>query len=976
MAMQTWSKTLKQRYDPVHFLLRRSIFPGARQQDQLLRQRIALAQDLHWKDLKGHYGCVNAIEFSQGSGEFIASGGDDRRVLVWPVEKMLSDVGTPVVMSGEHNSNIFCIAFDSDNTTLFSAGNDEQVVVHDLNTGETKDVFPHEDAVYGLSADPCNPSVFASACDDGRLLIFDIRDSAAEPFCVANYTSSMHSVMYNPVEPRLLATANAKEGVGLWDVRKPKSCVLRYGGGYVQQSCMSVRFNQHGDQIIALRRRLPPVLYKIHSHLPVCEFDHTGYYNSCTMKSISFAGDNDQYVLSGSDDFNLYMWAIPEDLSDRLYINSAHMVLRGHRSIVNQVRFNQANHIIISSGVEKIVKVWSPFRLPSTSLSVGKDLFKERPVYSHDDYINLVLRNGSMMTHDYTEASTEEDPRMIAFFDSLVQRELEGWSSDDTLSSNEEAMYTRIMQLSSSDSESTISSISGLDGTLDTIGVDDLDDSIANSDNPESNSVTDSGLGTSWSTNVARMMHGGRANSPVSPPSKGKTLSKLIRKKKEGLKDGFYRNCSRLNLSSSSDTSSDEEPVNTVIHKGDAGKSGKGKNPIFVQNLMKQRQQAMQASFVKLKRLNTLRNQVLNSDSDTEINLASKEIGESVKTNEEKGASKEVKIVSHKGKKHTETASARPYVHEMCHIFELGSPSEPVCSTSFDDSNTSEMFSQLRGKWKPIGSESSVLNSYSNYNNVSCDSNETSLMNNKHATSDMHGECDKSIPREHDVEALISSSAIETKGPVNDSHSKGIKYVDTASFVSTNRIKDGKKEHVPCTESELVLSEHKHVNGCNNSLSVSITEKINDSRENESSNKSDKEEVVCTSEADFNSGEMDVHVSVSNKDKNADDNLPEVKHEEGSDVFPAKIHMDNTHDRDSAGEDKFDNKLESKSNDINLPSCSTQPLDQSLYSDYKKSDSPEFYRDAWTDFKKRKESNNSRKHYRGHKRSDRQGSWD
>jgi len=32
----------------------------------------------------------------------------------------------------------------------------------------------------------------------------------------------MHSVMYNPVEPRLLATANAKEGVGLWDVRKPK----------------------------------------------------------------------------------------------------------------------------------------------------------------------------------------------------------------------------------------------------------------------------------------------------------------------------------------------------------------------------------------------------------------------------------------------------------------------------------------------------------------------------------------------------------------------------------------------------------------------------------------------------------------------------------------------------------------------------------------------------------------------------------
>ena len=40
-----------------------------------------------------------------------------------------------------------------------------------------------------------------------------------------------------------------------------------------------------------------------------------------------------------------------------MYINSAHMVLKGHRSIVNQVRFNPANHLIISSGVEKIIKV-------------------------------------------------------------------------------------------------------------------------------------------------------------------------------------------------------------------------------------------------------------------------------------------------------------------------------------------------------------------------------------------------------------------------------------------------------------------------------------------------------------------------------------------------------------------------------------------------------------------------------------------
>ena len=43
------------------------------------------------------------------------------------------------------------------------------------------------------------------------------------------------------------------------------------------------------------------------------------------------------------------------------------------------------------------------------------------------------------MSHDYSNQSTEEDPRMMAFFDSLVQRELEGWSTDDSVQDSEGA---------------------------------------------------------------------------------------------------------------------------------------------------------------------------------------------------------------------------------------------------------------------------------------------------------------------------------------------------------------------------------------------------------------------------------------------------------------------------------------------------------------------------------------------------------
>jgi hypothetical protein len=39
------------------------------------------------------------------------------------------------------------------------------------------------------------------------------------------------------------------------------------------------------------------------------------------------------------------------------WVNEACMVLKGHRSIVNQVRYNPSYDLLASSGVEKMIKV-------------------------------------------------------------------------------------------------------------------------------------------------------------------------------------------------------------------------------------------------------------------------------------------------------------------------------------------------------------------------------------------------------------------------------------------------------------------------------------------------------------------------------------------------------------------------------------------------------------------------------------------
>lgn len=53
-----------------------------------------------------------------------------------------------------------------------------RIIVCLSSSTETLDVFAHEDAVYGLSVSPVNDNIFASSSDDGRVLIWDIRESS------------------------------------------------------------------------------------------------------------------------------------------------------------------------------------------------------------------------------------------------------------------------------------------------------------------------------------------------------------------------------------------------------------------------------------------------------------------------------------------------------------------------------------------------------------------------------------------------------------------------------------------------------------------------------------------------------------------------------------------------------------------------------------------------------------------------------
>ena len=111
-----------------------------------------------------------------------------------------------------------------------------------------------------------------------------------------------------------------------------------------------------------------------------------------------------------------------------------------------RIHSNQASLVLFSPSVQ----IWSPYKQPGCTGDLdGRIEDDSRCLYTHEEYISLVLNSGSGLSHDYANQSVQEDPRMMAFFDSLVRREIEGWSSD----SDSDLSESTILQLHAGVSE-------------------------------------------------------------------------------------------------------------------------------------------------------------------------------------------------------------------------------------------------------------------------------------------------------------------------------------------------------------------------------------------------------------------------------------------------------------------------------------------------------------------------------------------
>uniref|UniRef100_A0A914HL93 Uncharacterized protein n=1 Tax=Globodera rostochiensis TaxID=31243 RepID=A0A914HL93_GLORO len=382
---------------------------------------------LYQRDLKSHTGCVNAVDFSP-TEEWIVSGGDDLKVRVWRTGDCCTSEKpglNSVVMKSIHHSNIFCLRFSHHTERIYSAGNDHRLLVHDIKTRELLRSYRARSTIYHTATHPSDDNVIAAASGDKNVYLFDLRGNEGDGLCTKlRQEGAAYCAVWNPQNHNFVAVCNKKEGLLVYDLRMSNNTYAE--AGKMTKRAMCADWSPSGELLLCVISQANPICFNLQNseHLQLSD---PKYSNICTVKSCAFAGE--QYMISGSDDWNIYVWKVPTNWSDCADgCARAHTVLEGHRSIVNHVKYGQRNNLLLSCGVEKIVKCWSGLPLRD---SYQKPKRRER--------ISLPSAYGEL-EHGAMDSDTEEDLDTLQRFDFFYEQTLRSAartvidSTDDELS--------------------------------------------------------------------------------------------------------------------------------------------------------------------------------------------------------------------------------------------------------------------------------------------------------------------------------------------------------------------------------------------------------------------------------------------------------------------------------------------------------------------------------------------------------------
>jgi WD40 repeat protein len=191
-----------------------------------------------------HDGCVNTVAYTD-DGIHAITGSDDREIAIWSVAHPANLNSTdPLICrwNSGHRGNVFSarlLAYSlSPGSLLASCAADGRVLLHKFSETsgrpsapkEAKELVQHRGRAHKLAL--ASYTRFASAGEDGKIFIFDIREKQTTTTPFYSGSIGINIIDFSPTESHYLLSGGNDEIVRVYDVRKP--AIERVGGSMEQ----------------------------------------------------------------------------------------------------------------------------------------------------------------------------------------------------------------------------------------------------------------------------------------------------------------------------------------------------------------------------------------------------------------------------------------------------------------------------------------------------------------------------------------------------------------------------------------------------------------------------------------------------------------------------------------------------------------------------------------------------------------------
>lgn len=291
--------------------------------------------------LTGHEGAVTSLAFAPGGAAF-ATGAFDSQVFLWSTFGGNVNYG---VLKG-HQKAVLSVKWGGDGANIFSASADCTARVWDSDTYEcVRTCDEHGHIVSDVALHPNDPTEFATACDDGVVRLWDLREEAPSARMEFNY--QVLSVAVSGAH--LVFCAGIDNEVSVVDTRFPDKVLFGLAGH--RESVTSCALSQDGSYLLTNARDntvriwdAKPFSTRANRCLKI--FSGATHNAENNLIRASWSPDGSM-VCAGSADRNVYVWSTTT--REILY------KLPGHRGVVNQVEFHPTQPIVASASADRAI---------------------------------------------------------------------------------------------------------------------------------------------------------------------------------------------------------------------------------------------------------------------------------------------------------------------------------------------------------------------------------------------------------------------------------------------------------------------------------------------------------------------------------------------------------------------------------------------------------------------------------------------